>query len=145
MTSKLYLFLGERDLTLHQIIVYGPQSPHSKQHLDRFSRFRKFHAPVLRRRPCKHTNTDRDRQPWRRNYADRGGVHCTPQVQDLYPPVIPSQSCGLRQNFKQTTLTTRLYKVRTNLYPPPTYENVPTRLRTGHATSVAIGRILCCA
>jgi len=63
----------------------------------------------------------------------------------LVPPVIPSQSCGLRQNFKQTTLTTRLYKVRTNLYPPPTYENVPTRLRTGHATSVAIGRILCCA
>ena len=24
--------------------------------------------------------------------------------------------------------TTRLYKVRTNLYPPPTYENVATRL-----------------
>jgi len=45
-----------------------------------------------------------------------GGVHCTPQVQDLYPP---SQRCGLCQKFKQTTLTTRLYKVRTNLYPPP--------------------------
>jgi len=30
--------------------------------------------------------------------------------------------------FKKTTLTTRLYKVRTNLYPAPTYENVPTRL-----------------
>jgi len=41
-----------------------------------------------------------------------GGVHCTPQVQDLYPQ---SQRCGLCQNFKQTTLTTRLYKVRTNL------------------------------
>ena len=41
--------------------------------------------------------------------------------------VPPSQRCGLCQNFKQTTLTTRLYKVRTNLYPP-TYENVPTRL-----------------
>jgi len=55
---------------------------------------------------------------WRRNYEDRG-VHCTPQVQDLYPLYLPSQRCGLCQNFKQTTLTTRLYKVRTNLYPPP--------------------------
>ena len=40
----------------------------------------------------------------------------------LYPPssglVPPSQRCGLCQKFKQTTLTTRLYKVRTNLYPP---------------------------
>jgi len=43
------------------------------------------------------------------------------------PP--PSQRCGLCQNFKQTTLTTRSYKVRTNLYPP-TYENVPTRLQS---------------
>jgi len=32
-------------------------------------------------------------------------------------PVPPSQRCGFRQNLKQTTLTTRLYKVRTNLYP----------------------------
>jgi len=40
-----------------------------------------------------------------------------PQVQDLYPP---SQRCGLCQNFKQMILTTRLYKVRTNLYPPLT-------------------------
>jgi len=40
-----------------------------------------------------------------------------PQVQDLYPLYSPSQRCGLCQNFKQTTLTTRLYKVRTNLYP----------------------------
>jgi len=39
-----------------------------------------------------------------------------PQVQDLYP-CTPSERCGLCQNFKQTTLTTRLYKVRTNLYP----------------------------
>ena len=31
--------------------------------------------------------------------------------------VPPSQRCGLCQNFKQTTLSTRLYKVRTNLYP----------------------------
>ena len=45
------------------------------------------------------------------------GVYCTPQVQDLYPLHLPSQRCGLRQNFKQTILTTRLYKVRTNLYP----------------------------
>ena len=75
-----------------------------------------------------------------------------PQVQDLYPLYPPSQRCGLCQNFKQTTLTTSLYKVLTNLpasemtytvsggalnstqtkltnlYPPPTYENVPTRL-----------------
>ena len=53
-----------------------------------------------------------------------------PQVQDLYPLYPPSQACGLCQNFKQTTLTTRLYKVRTNLYPFPTYENVPTRLHS---------------
>ena len=38
-----------------------------------------------------------------------------PQVQDLYPMYHPSQRCGFRQNLKQTTLTTRLYKVRTNL------------------------------
>jgi len=63
------------------------------------------------------------------------GVHCTPQVQDLYPLHPPSQRCGLCQNFKQTTLTTRLYKVRTNLYPP-TYENVPTRLRVTSRCSI---------
>jgi len=63
---------------------------------------------------------------WRRTYGDRGGT-LYPQVQDLYPLYPQSQRCGLCQNFKQTTLTTRLYKVRTNLYPP-TYENVPTRL-----------------
>ena len=45
------------------------------------------------------------------------GVHCTPQVQDSYPLYPPSQRRGLCQNFKQTTLTIRLYKVRTNLYP----------------------------
>jgi len=55
------------------------------------------------------------RSQWRRNYGDRG----YPQVQDLYPVYPPSQRCGLRQHFQQTTLTTRLYKVRTNLYPPP--------------------------
>jgi len=49
-----------------------------------------------------------------------GGYIVTPQVQDLYPIYPPSQRCGLCQNFKQTTLTTRLYKVRTNLYPPLT-------------------------
>ena len=37
----------------------------------------------------------------------------------LVLPVPPSQRCGLCQNFKQTTLTTRLHKVRTNLYPAP--------------------------
>jgi len=58
----------------------------------------------------------------------QGGGHCTPQVQDFTPLYLPSQRCGLCHNFKQTTLTTRLYKVRTNLYTPlPTYENVPTR------------------
>jgi len=41
-----------------------------------------------------------------------------PPSSGLVPPVPPSQRCGLCQNFKQTTLTTRLYKVRTNLYPP---------------------------
>jgi len=44
---------------------------------------------------------------------------CTPQVK--YAAYV--------KNLKQTTLTTRLYKARTNLYPAPTYENVPTRLR----------------
>jgi len=43
-----------------------------------------------------------------------------PQVQDLYPMYPPSQRCGLCRDFKQMTLTTRLYKVRTNLYPPLT-------------------------
>ena len=78
-------------------------------------------------RPQRETATASGDFQWRRNYGDRG-VHCTPQVQDLYPLYPPSQRCGVCQNFKQTTLTTTLYKVRTNLYPPPTYENVPTRL-----------------
>ena len=65
---------------------------------------------------------------WRRNYGDSltgGNIvpakfrTCTLQVKDA----------AYVKNFKQTTLTTRLYMVRTNLYPPPTYENVPTRLR----------------
>jgi len=55
---------------------------------------------------------------WRRNYGDRGYIVPPPQVQDLYPVYHPSQRCGLCQNFKQTTLTTSLYKVRKNLYPP---------------------------
>jgi len=38
------------------------------------------------------------------------------QVQDLYHLYPPSQRCGLCQNFNQI-LSTRLYKVRTNLYP----------------------------
>jgi len=75
---------------------------------------------------------------WRRNYGDRG-VHCN----DCTPSsrlVPPSQRCGLCQNFKQTTLATRLYKVRTNLYPP-IYENVPTRLCTAGQPA---DRILVC-
>jgi len=47
-----------------------------------------------------------------------GGEYIVPQVQDLYPLCPSSQRCGLCQNFKQTTLATRLYKVRTNLYHP---------------------------
>ena len=71
-----------------------------------------------------------------RNYGDRGGT-LYPQVQDLYPLHPPSQRCGLCQNFKRTTLTTRLYKVRTNLYPPaPNYENGPTRLRVYSRCSI---------
>jgi len=46
--------------------------------------------------------------------VDRGYI--VPPSSGLVPPVPPSQRCGLCQNFKQTTLTTRLYKVRTNLY-----------------------------
>ena len=45
------------------------------------------------------------------------GGYIVPPSSGLVPPVPPSQRCGLSQNFKQTTLTTRLYKVRTNLYP----------------------------
>jgi len=60
---------------------------------------------------------------WRRNYGNRE-VHCTPQVQDLYSLYPPSQRCGLCQNFKQTTLTTTLYKVSGSykfvVYPPVT-------------------------
>jgi len=48
------------------------------------------------------------------------GVHCTPPSSGLVPPVPPSQRFGLCLNFKQTTLTTRFYKVCTNLYPPLT-------------------------
>ena len=39
-----------------------------------------------------------------------------PPSSGIVPPP-PSQRCGSCQNFKQTTLTTRLYKVRTNLCP----------------------------
>ena len=68
---------------------------------------------------------------WRWNYGNRE-VHCTPQVQDLYSLYPPSQRCGLCQNFKQTTLTTTLYKVSGSYkFVPPTYENVPTRLGDG--------------
>ena len=54
---------------------------------------------------------------WRRNYRDRGYIvppkfrtctPCTPQVKDVACVKILS---------KRLTLTTRLYKVRTNLYP----------------------------
>jgi len=62
-------------------------------------------------------------------------------VQDVHRPVPPSQRCGLCQNFKQTTLTTRLYMVRTNLYPPATYENVPTRLKAWLVSELCA----CCA
>jgi len=61
-----------------------------------------------------------------RNISDSGvgtmgsGDTLYPQVQDLYPLYLPSQRCGLCQNFKQTTLAARFYKVRTNLYPPLT-------------------------
>jgi len=57
----------------------------------------------------------RDHQ-WRRNYGT-GEEYIVPQAQYLYPLCPSSQRCGLCQNFKQTTLATRLYKVRTNLYP----------------------------
>jgi len=49
-----------------------------------------------------------------------GGGTLHPTRSGLVPPVPPSQRCGLCQNFKQTTLTTRLYKVRTICTPPLT-------------------------
>jgi len=42
-----------------------------------------------------------------------------PLSSGLVPPVPPKSKMRLMSNFKQTTLTTRLYKVRTNLYLPP--------------------------
>jgi len=60
-----------------------------------------------------HHSVFTGRMQWRRNYGD-----IVPPSSGLVLPVPPSQRCGLCQNFKQTTLTTRLYKVRTNLYPP---------------------------
>jgi len=60
------------------------------------------------------------RRQWRRNYGDRGGT-LYPQVQDLYPCTTQVKDAAfVKKNLKQTTLTTRLYKVRTNLYPPLT-------------------------
>jgi len=53
---------------------------------------------------------------WHRNYGDGGTLY--PPSSGLVPLYPPSQRCGLCQNFKQTTLTTRLYEVRTNLYSP---------------------------
>jgi len=74
----------------------------------------------------------------------RGTLYLPPQVQDLYPVYHPSQRCGLCQNFKQTTLTTSLYKVRKNLYPP--YEKVPTRLSVvaEYSAESAKGAIAAC-
>jgi len=59
-------------------------------------------------------------------WGQRGTLY--PQVQDLYPckDAIRVKDAAYVKIQKQTTLTTRLYKVRTNLYSP-TYENVPTR------------------
>jgi len=52
---------------------------------------------------------------WRRNYRDKG-VHCTPKFRTC-SPCTPKSKMRLMSKFKQTILTTRLYKVRTNLYP----------------------------
>jgi len=46
-----------------------------------------------------------------------GGGTLYPPSSGLVPLYPSSLRCGLCQDFKQTTLTTRLYKVRTNLYP----------------------------
>ena len=53
--------------------------------------------------------------------TEGASLHCTPKFRTCIlctPP--PSERCGLCQNFKQTISTTRLYKVRTNLYSPLT-------------------------
>jgi len=67
--------------------------------------------------PARQANSNNvwSQHQWRRNYGDRGAGHCTPQVQDLYPLYLPSQRCGLCHNFKQTTLTTRLYNYYNHL------------------------------
>ena len=50
-----------------------------------------------------------------------------PQVHDLYP-LYPQVKDTAYVKILSKRQTTRFYKVRTNLYPPPTYENVATRL-----------------
>ena len=73
-----------------------------------------------------------------------GGGHCTPQVQDLYPLYLPRQRGGLCHNFKQTTLTTRLYKVRTNLYTPSPLTKTFRRARTTPLlTDISTGLLFC--
>ena len=57
-----------------------------------------------------------------------GEVHCTPQVQDLYPMCPQVKDAAYVKILSKRLLTTRLAMVRTNLYHPPTYENVPMRL-----------------
>ena len=64
-----------------------------------------------------HTQTQTDKKKYNKLVAL--------ELWGLVPPVPPSQKCGLCQNFKQTTLSTRLHEVRTNLYSP-TYENIPS-------------------
>ena len=61
-----------------------------------------------------------DRLPVASELWGQGGYIVPTPSSGLVPPAPPSQRCGLCQNFKQTILTTRLYKVRTNLYPPLT-------------------------
>jgi len=59
-----------------------------------------------------------------------GGVHCTAQVQYLYPLYPQVKDAAYVKNFKQTSLATRLYEKRCVQICTATYENVPTRLVT---------------
>jgi len=50
-----------------------------------------------------------------------GGGYIVPPSSGLVPPVPPPQvkdAAYVKKHFKQTTLTTRLYKFRTDLYAP---------------------------
>jgi len=69
-------------------------------------------------------------------WGQRGYI-APPKFRTCTPCILQVKDAAYVKNFKRTTLTTRFYKVRTNLYPPaPNYENGPTRLRVTSRCSI---------